>query len=131
MRANNNASLFCLPLLTGLAIGVTISVTTSTQDYVSSFTVAARVFNLTSQWALAARDARYVIPLVIILCGVAAAIAPHFGSLLRNQPGLLIVFGSGAMIFLGFAVSGWPGDGFPTQTLDARHSRSVVGCTPM
>jgi hypothetical protein len=102
-----------LSLLCGVVIGVAVSVAASPDDYVSSFLVAQRVSNHTGAGVLALRQAQYVFPICAFTCAVAAALMHPSNSFARETPGLLVAAGSGVIIFLGFAISGFSGDGFP------------------
>jgi hypothetical protein len=113
MKTPKSVCWLCLALLAGLSMGVAISCAVSPADYAGNFSVARRVFGYASQWMIACRERQYVIPLCALLAAVVVASLRDIGSRLREAPGLLIVAGSGAIIFLGFAASGFSGDGFP------------------
>jgi hypothetical protein len=102
-----------LPVVLGLGAGVIISLIVSYEDYLNGFTVMKRVTGTVSPLVLAMNYSWYLIPTAILLVLGAVIVLAHLDYFVSKKPGTVLVLLAGGAILAGFALSGWPGDGFP------------------
>jgi len=102
-----------LDFLIGVALGAAAQFAISPVDFALSGATAQSDFQHVSPWRLAERDARYTIPVALLLASLAVVMIPNLRRRLGETPLTALVAGGAGAIFAGFALSGWAGDGFP------------------
>jgi hypothetical protein len=104
----------CCALIVGITLGVAIAVLISPGDYRQGLGLMGRIYaapndRVSVVWHMV----NFLWPLLALLILVFFLILARLKTWLDINPGVVITGGSGAAIALGFAISGWPGDGFP------------------
>jgi hypothetical protein len=101
-----------VPIIVGLAVGITFSVFLSSDEYIKSFKIMVRVADISNAVPLAKgyakRELIYTAPLVLLLLLGTLLTIPRLKTLLATGLGILISLGAGGAIFLGFTLSGHP-----------------------
>lgn len=104
----------CLTLIAGLGLGTALSVQASPPDYAMGFGVMNRIYAVRNdRLQLLWHELGLLWPVLALLILTLVLIAAHLKSRLDQNPGAVITGFSAAVITTGFAISGWPGDGFP------------------
>lgn len=102
--------LFCI----GLGLGVVAAILISPTDYAMGYATMNRVYSahlsrLNALWT----QAQFVWPVWLLIAATLAALGWRLRTLLSDHPEIVVVALGATAIALGFAISGWSGDGFP------------------
>ena len=99
----------------GLALAMALSYAISPADYRQGFAVMADFYSQTGGhlWALERPQWPLTLPVVALILADGAFLAIVLRPVLRQAPGLLLAYLGATGIAIGYAISGWTGDGFP------------------
>jgi hypothetical protein len=101
-----------LPVPAGLLAGALLSYGLSPGEYLAGFDVQRRVTGFASRLVLLRRDLPHAGAAAALLLLAGALLLARLRATLAEAPGIVAVTGAGAILFVGAAATGWPGDGF-------------------
>src|SRR5271166_396980 len=103
----------CLALLAGIAVAIGFSLLTSLPDYILGFDLMRQFAGRESVIHVLLHQIRFLLPVVLLLGITAIALLLRLRFALAERTGVLLVIIGAMGIVVGFALSGWSGDGFP------------------
>lgn len=97
----------------GLALGVLTSIMVSPSDYWDGISTMTRVYGSSRRFDGIVRQIRFIWPVLLMAAIVSLALLSQLRHYVEDRPAIVLIVGGSLGIVLGFAVSGWSGDGFP------------------
>ncbi len=113
--ARRAAGLAFTAFFVGLALAVALSYTISPDDYWQGIAVMENFYAKTGGqlWALQEPQWPLTLPVLALILADGAFLAIILRQVSRDAPGLLLAYLGATGIAVGYAISGWQGDGFP------------------
>lgn len=105
--------------LAGICVSVLVAVLISPSDYIMGYATMTRVYSSSSRLGALTSQFGFLWPVLLLLVASVIYVIFQFQMRLQGRPEALLLVIAGSTVAVGFAISGWHGDGFPRYYVSA------------